>query len=162
MLRHELEGAAPSIADEAADVPQAPAQEYQIRRFVPEDGPGIARCFSTSRGGYNYVTKSMYSPDRIAALNANGGLFSFVAIGADGDVAGHYGLRPHPHGPVAEGCTAAIMPAHRGRALMERLRAFAESQAPRLGFAGLYFEPVTDHVFTQRANERDGAHVCQG
>jgi hypothetical protein len=149
--------AAPAPAP--STVPLAPEQEYTIRRFVPEDGPGVAQCFYEA-WGYHYVNKAVYDPARFAELNASGTVVSFVAIAQDGEVAGHYALRPYAGGSVAEGGYAVIRHAHRGRELVEKLRSAAEAAAPSLGLHGLYFEPVTDHVFTQRLNEKLGAHVC--
>lgn len=140
-------------------VPQAPAQDYTIRRFVPADGPGVARCFYEAWARH-YVNKAMYAPERLAALNAGGEFVSFVAIDREGEVAGHYALHRYPGVPIAEGGAAAVRTAHRGRSLAERMRTAAEREAPGLGLEVLYFEPVTDHVFTQKLNEKLGAHLC--
>ena len=40
------------------------------------------------------------------------------------------------------------------------MRTFAESAVIERGMAGLFFEPVTVHTFSQRANESDQAKVC--
>src|SRR5581483_5309529 len=49
---------------------------------------------------------------------------------------------------------------HRGRRLMERMRAFLEDEGRRLGLRGIYGQPVTTHVFSQRVNESFGSQVC--
>jgi hypothetical protein len=146
-------------AEAPQTVPQAPAQEYTIRRFVPADGIGVARCFYEAWGRH-YIIKAMYAPERLAALNSSGELASFVAVDRDGEVAGHYALHRYPGVPIAEGGCAAVRTAHRGRELAERMRIAAEHAAPGLELELLYFEPVTDHVFTQKLNEKLGAHVC--
>ena len=102
----------------------------------------------------------MYAPERLAALNKSGEFASFVAVDRDGEVAGHYALHRYPGVPIAEGGCAAVRTVHRGRELAERMRAAAERAAPDLGLELLYFEPVTDHVFTQKLNEKLGARLC--
>jgi hypothetical protein len=83
-----------------------------------------------------------------------------VAVDAAGDVVGHYALERPDLGPIAETGQAVVSPAHRGRKLLERMRAFAEDEARRLGLVGVYGQPVTSHVFSQRGEEDFNAHVC--
>jgi hypothetical protein len=150
-----LEAARPP--DETA--PLAPEQEYTIRRFLPGDALGIARAFYLSYG-YAYDLRAVYVPSRLIELNEMGLYVSIVAIGAGGDVVGHYALARENGEPIADACGAIVLPAHRGRDLLNRLRDCAEEEATALGLAAYFSEPVTDHPRTQHASESFGAKAC--
>lgn len=140
-------------------VPLAPAQQYTIRRFQPDDGPGIARAFYQT-WGYRYIFPAVYVPERLAELNATGAYHSIVAAAQDGEIVGHFALDPLPGTPLVDGCAAIVNPAHRGRGLLERMRQFAEDEAVRLGFGAFYTEPVTTHPRTQEDSAKIGAKLC--
>lgn len=150
---HEPEG-------EVHDVALAPPQEYVVRRFQPEDAEGIARAFYLAYG-YHYDLPAVYVPSRLRDLNALGKYVSIVAIAQNDEIVGHYALsREHDDDPIADGGGAIVLPAHRGRDLLNRLRREAESEAERMGLAAYYTEPVTDHGRTQHASESFGAKAC--
>jgi hypothetical protein len=139
-------------------VQAAPEQEYQVRRFVPADARGVARCFYATYG-YGYDVPAVYEPRRLTKMNENEEYISFVALDRNGEVVAHYALHREPGAAIAEGCGAVVDPRHRGRHLLERLRARAESHARDIGLAAYYTEPVTDHAITQRESEKFGAHI---
>lgn len=141
------------------DEPQAPEQTYVIRRLRPEDAVGVAQCVYRSYG-YTYGNADLYYPERIVHMNETGHLVSVVAVDEAGAVVGHLALERPDLGPVAESGQAVVAPAHRGRHLLERLRAFAEDEARRIGLDGIVGYPVTTHVFSQRMEESIGAHLC--
>jgi hypothetical protein len=143
----------------ADDVPLAPPQEYTIRRFEPSDAPGVARAFYLTYG-YAYDLSAVYVPARLIELNDSGAYLSIVAVTAGGDVVGHYALARDGDEPIADACGAVVVPAHRGRDLLNRLRDRAEVEAIALGLAAYYSEPVTDHPRTQRSSESFGAKAC--
>lgn len=136
--------------------PLAPPQEYTIRRFEPGDAPGVARAFYLTYG-YAYDVSAVYFPARLIELNDSGRYISIVALSAEGDVVGHYALARDGDAPIADACGAVVLPAHRGRDLLNRLRGRAEEEAVRLGLSAYYSEPVTDHARTQHASESFGA-----
>jgi anti-sigma regulatory factor (Ser/Thr protein kinase) len=141
---------------ETEDVPLAPAQKYTVRRFEPADAPALARAFYLTYG-YNYDFPAVYEPRRLIALNASGRYISTVAVGEDGEIAGHYALSREPDQPIGDGCGAIVLPAHRGRELLNQLRKGMEEEAQRLGLEAYFSEPVTDHGRTQHASESFGA-----
>ncbi len=138
------------------DVPLAPPQEYTIRRFEPADARALARAFYLTYG-YHYDFPAVYQPRRLIALNASGRYSSTVAVAANGEIAGHYALSREPDQPIGDGCGAIVLPAHRGRDLLNKLRAGTEKEAQRIGLEAYFSEPVTDHGRTQRASESFGA-----
>ena len=140
-------------------VPLAPEQTYMVRRFQPEDAPGVARAFYQT-WGYHYIFPAVYVPHRLIELNAADAYISIVAVAQSGEIVGHYALDPLPGAPIADGCAAIVNPAHRGRGLLERMRHAAEDEAVRLGFAAYYSEPVTTHGRTQSESAKFGAHLC--
>lgn len=137
----------------------APLQEYTIRRFRPEDAPGVARAFFQT-WGYHYIFPAVYVPHRLIELNAKNAYISIVAVAQNGDIVGHYALDPLPGTPIADGCAAVVVPAHRGRGLLERMRTEMEAEAVRLGLAAYYTEPVTTHTRTQTESAKFGAQLC--
>ncbi len=143
----------------ADDVEPAPEQEYEVRRFRPADAAGVARAFYLTYG-YAYDLAAVYDPARLVALNEKGSYLSIVAVAADGEVVGHYALAREGDEPVADAAGAVVVPAHRGRDLLNRLRDRAENEAIALGLAGYYSEPVTDHPRTQLSSESFGAKAC--
>lgn len=140
-------------------VPLAPEQTYTIRRFQHEDAPGVARAFYLT-WGYHYIFPAVYAPRRLVELNDANAYISMVAVSESGEIVGHYALDPVPGAPIADGCAAIVIPAHRGRGLLERLRRAAEDEAMRLGFAAYYSEPVTTHGRTQAESAKFGAGLC--
>jgi GNAT superfamily N-acetyltransferase len=140
-------------------VAPAPQQTYTVRRFQPQDAPGVARAFYQT-WGYHYIFPAVYVPHRLTELNASNAYISIVATAQDGEIVGHYALSPVPGAPIADGCAAIVVPAHRGRGLLERMRAEMEAEAARLGFAAYYTEPVTTHGRTQSESAKFGAQLC--
>ncbi len=144
-------------------VPEAvslgPPQQYTIRRFVASDAAGVARAFYLTYG-YSYDLPAVYDPTRLTELNESGRYISIVALTENGDVVGHYALAREGDEPIADACGAVVLPAHRGRDLLNRLRAAAEKEAIALGLSAYYSEPVTDHARTQHASETFGAKAC--
>lgn len=157
-LPHGIDGSGGAPPREE-EVPLAPPQEYTVRCFRPSDAPDVARAFYLTYG-YDYDLPAVYVPWRLIELNESGRYVSIVAIDAAGAVAGHYALARDGDEPIADACGAVVLPAHRGRDLLNRLRDFAEEEAVKLGLAAYYSEPVTDHPRTQHASESFGAKAC--
>ena len=141
------------------DVPLAPEQEYTIRRFQPSDASGVARAFYLTYG-YAYDLSAVYVPAQLIALNDSGRYVSIVALTQESDIVGHYALAREGDDPIADGCGAIVLPAHRGRDLLNRLRLRAEQEAIDIGLAAYFTEPVTDHPRSQHAGESFGAKAC--
>lgn len=149
-------GIAEQLPSPHAEAPAAPAQNYMLRRFEPNDAAGVARLFY-SVYGYDYTFPSVYVPERLTALNAANTYISIVAVAENGEIAGHYALHRDRGTPIAEGCGAVVAHAHRGRDLLKRMRQAAEGEAQRIDLAAYYSEPVTSHGMTQRESEEFGA-----
>ena len=125
----------------------------------PGDEIQVARCVYRAYG-YSYPHDDLYYPERIARLNADGELISAVTIDQTGEIVGHYALEREGLGRVAESGQAIVAPAHRGRRLMERMRAFLEDAGRACGLLGIYGQPVTNHIYSQRVNESFGSQPC--
>lgn len=141
------------------DVPLALPQDYVVRRLQPEDAPGVARL-TYQVYGYDYQHEELYFPERLAAMNRSGLLYSMVALDAAEEVVGHYALELVPGRVVAEAGEALVSPAHRGRKLMERMGAQLEADAPSLGLKAIFSEAVTLHPYSQKAAEGFGRTPC--
>jgi hypothetical protein len=149
----------PQESAAAADATVAPPQTYTIRRFEPRDAIGVARAFYLTYG-YDYTFSAVYVPERLTALNAANDYISMVAVTQDGEVVGHYALHRDAGTPIADGCGAVVVPAHRGRDLLKRMRSAIEDEARSLELAAYYTEPVTSHPRTQRESFEVGARAC--
>jgi GNAT superfamily N-acetyltransferase len=140
------------------DVTEAPQQQYAVRRMQPDEAIEVSRLMYRTYGG-TYFNQDVYYPERIAALNAQNAVVSYVAQAEDGTIAGHYALELNQEGPVAECGQAVVDPAHRGRGLMDLLREAAEKEALPLNLIGLYSDAVAVHTLTQRSNVSHGHHL---
>lgn len=171
-VAHISESAAPgSLERFDAQAPLAPEQAYHIR--VAGEGGREGDWVSIARAmyrayGFTYLSDDFYVPARIRALNHAAEVVSIVAEAENGDIVGHYALDMQGFGATAgEGARqlaeigkAVVDPAHRGRGLMERMRAFTEAHARDLGLQAVFSEPTMAHPYSQRTNERLGAHAC--
>jgi serine/threonine-protein kinase RsbW len=132
----------------------------EIVPMKPEQAVEVARCIYDSYR-YTYVNEQMYYPDRIAALNVSGDIYSAVAVALDGEVAGHAALVFSPEDPgVADLALAATKAKFRGQSIASRLGKFLDGEALARGLAGLFIEEVTVHTFTQRFCHKIGFIDC--
>ena len=140
-------------------VPLAPPQPYEVRRLLPAEATQVSQLMYRTYGS-TYFNADVYYPERIASLNQQQTVLSVVAVAADGQVAAHCALERNQQGQVAEIGQAAVDPAHRGRGLLDRMKAVLESEAQTLGLVGWYADAVTVHTFTQQSDAHHGGHVC--
>jgi hypothetical protein len=110
--------------------------------------------------GDSYYPPYLYDPEQIIRRNEAEQLVSVVALDGAGQVVGHYALERPPQGSVAEASDALVLPEHRHHHLMEEMRIRLREEAVRLGLVGLVGYAVTNHVFSQRADEHIGARPC--
>jgi GNAT superfamily N-acetyltransferase len=155
----DLNGDKTSANPKDGEVALAPPQEYDVRQMRPEEAEQVSQLMYRTYGG-TYFNKDVYYPERVAALNARGEVLSVVAVGANRHVAGHCALERNQDGPVAEIGQAAVDPAHRGRGLLDRMKAALEGEARKLGLIGYYTDAVAVHTLTQQSNAHHGGHVC--
>ncbi len=109
--------------------------------------------------GKTYFNSDVYHPDRLASQNERGVVLSYVAVGQDGEVVGHYALERNQRGPVVEVGQAVVDPAHRGRGLLDRMKDHALEDARHLKLIGWYADAVTVHTFTQKSNVAHGGQI---
>jgi hypothetical protein len=133
---------------------------YTIRRLRPEDAAGVTACVRRVYGETYICHKELYDPEKILRLNQTGQLVSFVAVDGAGQVVGHYALERPDLGRVAETGEAMVLPEHQHHHLLERMRVALVEEARRLGLAGLFGQPVTNHVFSQKMYEHTPGHPC--
>jgi hypothetical protein len=156
---HASETAATAAPPAEEEVPLAPPQAYAVRRFEPRDAVGVARAFYLTYG-YAYDFGPVYLPERLIELNESGSYVSIVALGGDGSVVGHCALARDAGAPIADLAGAVVLPAHRGRNILNRMLERAEKEAAALALAAYFSEPVTDHPRTQLSSESFGEKAC--
>ena len=133
--------------------------QYTVRRLRPEDAPGVT-ALTERVYGETYTVPEMYHPEQIVRLNQAEQLISVVALDASGKVVGLLDLDRREHHQVAEATDAMVLPEHQHQHLLEQMRQLLEAEAHRLGLVGMFGMPVTNHVFSQRAEEHFGSRLC--
>jgi hypothetical protein len=132
---------------------------YTLRRLRLSDAAGVTVLVRAVYGD-SYYPPDLYDPDQIVRLNEADRLVSAVALDVGGQVVGHYAIERPGLGAVAEASDAIVSPEHRHHRLLEEMRVLLREEANRLGLTGLVGYPVTNHVFSQKAEEHFGAHPC--
>jgi RimJ/RimL family protein N-acetyltransferase len=137
---------------------------YHLRRLTPADAPGV-RELALCAVAPGYRHPEVFEPEELLRLNREGRLVSVVALDDTQQVVGHYALERPNLEPIAETGEAMVLPAHRGRGLMERMAQWLHESARAIGLVGLNGRPVTHHVASQRCYERCGSQptgLCLG
>jgi hypothetical protein len=135
------------------------ANGVSIRRLRRADAPGVVRLVTLVYGD-SYYPRDLYDPEQIVRLNESGRLVSVVAVEPAGAVVGHYALERAESAAVAETSDAIVQPEYRHHHLLEQMRLLLHEEATREGLTGLVGYAVTNHLFTQKAEEHFGAHPC--
>lgn len=142
-----------------ADSRESTVSGCTIRRFRSEDAAGVTRLVEGVYGD-SYYPRDLYSPDEIVRLNQAEKLVSVVALDSAGQVIGHYALERPDLGVVAEASDAIVAVGYRHHHLLEEMRPALREEAKRLGLTGLVGYPVTNHLFSQKAEDHFGSHPC--
>ncbi|HEY6368029.1 MAG TPA: hypothetical protein VI585_24890 [Candidatus Binatia bacterium] len=142
-----------------ADSRESTVSGCTIRRFGSEDAAGVTRLVESVYGD-SYYPRDLYSPDEIVRLNQAEKLVSVVALDSAGQVIGHYALERPDLGVVAEASDAIVAVEYRHHHLLEEMRPALREEAKRLGLTGLVGYPVTNHLFSQKAEDHFGSHPC--
>lgn len=131
-----------------------------VRAMQPSEAVAVARCIYRTYG-YTYPHRDVYQPEKLAAMNREGALYSAVALDARDEVVGHCALRwSDAEAVVAEMVQGAVAPAYRSLGIFVRLTEHLMAEARRRGVRGVYARPVTLHDRSQRAGDRFGLVPC--
>ena len=131
--------------------------KLEARAMHPAEAVEVSRCFFEAYG-YSYVYEDIYFPERIAALNQSGELFSAVVVNNRGEVLCHGALLFAKHLPgIAEMAMAATRPQCQGQALAPKLNETIINEAFRRQLKGLFSNAVCAHPYSQRAVRKAGA-----
>jgi hypothetical protein len=133
--------------------------QYSIRRFCSGDAAGVTRLVEGVYGD-TYYPRQLYNRDEIVQLNEAEKLVSVVALDSAGEVIGHYALERPDLGAVAEASDAIVATEYRHHHLFEKMRPLLREEGKRLGLTGLVSYAVTNHPFTQKAEDHFGSHPC--
>ncbi len=128
--------------------------DVEVRPFKESDAIKIAQNIYFAYG-YTYPNEDLYYPEKISKLNKSGELISMVSYDTKrGEVVGHYALEREPNSVIVESGQAVVSPEYRGFSLMEKMRTKLEKYAKEMQFEGIVSQPVTTHVYSQKANVR--------
>jgi hypothetical protein len=130
-----------------------------IRPFRPTDAEGVTRLVRLVYDD-TYHPRDLYDAATIVRRNEIGTLASIVAVDRADGIVGHYALERPEFDAVAEASDAIVLPERRHHRLMEQMRDLLRETGTQLGLTGLVGYPVTNHTFSQDAEERFGAHPC--
>ncbi len=134
----------------------APPQKYDIHRIRDNEYLQVAKCIYRAYG-YSYPNEDLYYPEKIKQLNQSGKLIGVVATDEKDNVVGHYALERYDLGDIAETGQAIVVPEHRNRKLMVKMRNKLEEIAKQIGLKGLYSQPVTSYTMSQKVNIKFGS-----
>jgi hypothetical protein len=139
--------------------PESTESKFMIRCFCCDDAAGVTRLVEDIYGD-TYYPRDLYTPEQIVRLNAAEKLVSVVAVDPSRQVIGHYALERPDLGAVAEASDAIVAVGYRHHHLLENMRPLLREEAKRLGLTGLVGYPVTNHLFSQKAEEHFGSYPC--
>lgn len=129
----------------------------EARAMKPSEAVEVSRCFFEAYG-YSYVYEDIYFPDRIAALNKSGELFSAVVVNDRDEVLCHGALLFSKHLPgIAEVAMGATRPQYQGHSLAPKLQITLFMEAVRLNLKGMYSHAVCAHPYSQKVVRKAGA-----
>jgi hypothetical protein len=155
--RQNIKGGTLPVSE--ASSPESTVSKYTIRRFCSDDAAYVTRLVEDVYGD-TYYPRDLYTPEQIVQLNEAEKLVSVVALDSALQVIGHYALERPDQGAVAEASDAIVAMGYRHHHLLEAMRPLLREEAKRLGLTGLVGYPVTNHLFSQKAEEHFGSHPC--
>ncbi len=132
---------------------------HEIRPMRPDEAVEVSKC-AYKCYGYTYEDY-VYYPERLAAMNEDGSLYSVVAVTEEGKMMGHAGLKlPYPQAPIAESGVAFVYPEYRRFGLFKEFNQYFIDHARKTGLSGLFGRAVTSHVASQRMAAGHGYKDC--
>lgn len=146
----------PELAEPAAP-PRRNRAPVTVRRFRPEDAPGIARCAWLAYG-YTRPDDGLYDVEGLVRRNAEGEMASIVAVAGDGRIVGHICFDFSGNRQVPEATDAVVPPDWRGHpVLLAQMLDFGQAEAEAMGCRGWLVHAVSAHTVSQRGALRYGA-----
>lgn len=111
--------------------------------------------------GYSYGHDYVYYPEKIIALNQSGKIHSAVALIGESEIAGHCALQYWEENfQIAEMVQGVVKPEFRSQGCFTKLTEFLIEQAKSEGLMGIFGQPVTNHIYSQRTAHRFGLRDC--
>ena len=140
---------------------QAESIQIEVDLMKPEEAPQVSGLFRTVYGD-GYPVKTYYDAEELARANQEGRVISSVARTEDGKVVGHNALFHSAAGAnICESGAGLVHPEFRVGNLFNRMVAHGvEVGAPLFGVKVVFFEPVSNHVFSQKLCHTQGYLTC--
>ena len=136
---------------------QVESIQIEVDLMKPEEAPQVSGLFRTVYGD-GYPVKTYYDAEELARANQEGRVISSVARTEDGKVVGHNALFHSAAGAnICESGAGLVHPEFRVGNLFNRMVAHGvEVGAPLFGVKVVFFEPVSNHVFSQKLCHTQG------
>ncbi len=131
---------------------------FVIRQMLPEEALEVCRCIYDCYG-YSYANENVYFPERLAAMNQEGKLFSSVAATMHGEIGGHFAIIFHEKLPAEMGI-AVTKKKFRGQGFAKESAVFLEDYAAASNHKGMQVKEVTAHPYTQKFCMKLGYMDC--
>lgn len=129
-------------------------QRLKVRLFEPADAEGIAKLIYKNYH-YTYYKSQFYDPVKIRTLNAEGEVYSIVAVYGI-TIVGHFAMVLSKHSNIAEIGIATVDPEFKKMGIMNRMFDRLIEQAEVLKLNAVYAEAIMLHPYSQKANRRHG------
>ena len=159
-LRIAEEQEEPKDAEVVKPPSKAPVAQipFEIRQMKQDEALEVCRCIYDCYG-YSYANENVYFPDRVAAMNQEGKLFSSVALTPEGEIGGHFAIIFHEKLPAEMGI-AVTKKKFRGQGFARESAVFLEEHAIKGGHKGMQVKEVTAHPYTQKFCVKLGYMDC--
>jgi anti-sigma regulatory factor (Ser/Thr protein kinase)/ribosomal protein S18 acetylase RimI-like enzyme len=153
----DLEPYAPSLPPMPAS---ASDMKCLVRQMAPADAPEVSKTIYKTYG-YTYPHEYVYYPEKIAALNQSGQIFSAVAITAEGQIAGYGVFQAWEDNPqIVEMAQGVVKPEFRSRGCFRQITRYLLERAKSTGIKGAFGEAVTNHTVSQHTAYALGFRDC--
>ncbi len=134
--------------------------ECMVRPMKPAEAIEVSKCIYKAYG-YSYGYEHLYYPERLLELNQSGRMHSAVATTEDGEIIGHCALIYwHNHARIAEMAQGVVTPEFRSQGCFVKLTRYLIDKAKSEGLMGIFDQPVTIHMHSQRVSHRFGLKDC--
>lgn len=140
-------------SDPAAEQTLQPVNSV-IRRMLPDEAAAVSKLAYFAYN-YTYIYDHIYDPEKVASLNRDGLMTSFVAADqAKGEIIGHCALLPDQQTGLYEMGIAFVNPLCRGGGTLNNLSEYMMREAQDAGSEGIFVLAVTSHIYSQKVAVR--------
>lgn len=132
-----------------------PGQNYLITPVTSEDAEDIAKLIYRSYS-YSYSKEDLYFPRRIETAIFHDYKYGTIVRTTNGRPVGYFAVIKNTDSLIGEVAEAVVSPRHRNRGLMKKMMLNLIEMSRSRGLSGLFGMAMTNHLFSQKVNNRYG------